>query len=125
MAQTKGVLYGFCEAVAKRSKYGIDWDAVINALLPVIIELINSCFQSPAELAAFADGDRRPLQLAVLRIRANHAARDAGARGPICVFRTGRALMDGILAELDEQAAKMQGQLDVYQAAIDEAAKYH
>lgn len=122
MGSEGGVLQAFCAGVAERQKrFGFDWSQLIVTLLPVVVEMITTCFESAADLQSFAEGKRPLLRLAGLRIRCNQAARQLDVVGPMRVQRAGKALVEDILAELDDQAAKAAGP-DVYQLALAEAA---
>ncbi len=98
-------------------------EVLIPVLLPLVVDLINRCFDSKSDLQAFASGKRSALQLAGLRLRCNQAVRQAGVSGLLRVQRAGSELQQAILAELDSQAARLSdGGVDVWQQAFDEAA---
>lgn len=111
------LLGDFCGGVQKRM--GIGWDTILTTLLPVIIEMLNGCFNKPAELQAFAEGHRTPLQMAGLRIKCRRVAQENGVRGPLRIYVAGESLKEAILAELSDRAGKASG--DVYAQAIAEA----
>ncbi len=116
-----GLLNDFCGAVQGRvRKAGFEWLTLITTLLPVVIELIQTCFNKPSDLQAFAEGKRSPLQLAGLRLRCRRVVQEEGVRGVFRVAAAAAALQDAVLAELDAQAATAAG--TVWQDAIDEAA---
>jgi hypothetical protein len=113
------------ETAAKRpANERAGWiEVLIPVLLPVVVDLINRCFENKSELQAFASGKRTALQLAGLRLRCNQAVRQAGVSGVLRVQRAGSDLQQAILAELDSQATKLtDGDFDVWQQAFDEAA---
>ena len=114
------LLEDFCGAVQERTRrYGFDWSQLIVALLPVVIEMISTCFQGPTELAEFAAGKRRPLQVAGLRNKCRRVVQEQGIRGPFRVSAAASDLQEAILAELSDRAGKASG--DVWQDAFDEA----
>lgn len=121
------LLQNFANAVAKRvpqaARFGTIEDLIV-VLLPVIVELIGKCFDTPADLRSFAEGKRSALQLVGLRIRCNQAARETGLKGALRVSRAGAALADAVLAELSDQSqsAAATGPTDIYTTAFEEAA---
>ncbi len=115
------MLQDFCGAVQGRMKRaGFDWLTLITTLLPVVIELIQSCFKSAADLESFAGGKRSPLQLAGLRLRCRRVVQEQGVRGVFRVAAAAEALQSAVLAELDARASTAAGPT-VWQEAIDEA----
>lgn len=117
-----GVLHDFCGSVQYRmSKAGFEWLTIVSTLLPAIIEMIQQCFNKPADLQSFAEGRRSMLQLAGLRLRCRRVVQEQGIRGVFRVSAAAEALQAAVLAELDDRATKAAGP-DVWQAAIDEAA---
>jgi hypothetical protein len=83
-----GVLEQFTSDVAKATaakrptSERAGWiEVLIPVLLPVVIDLINKCFENKSELQEFASGQRSGLQLAGLRLRCNQAVRQAGVSG--------------------------------------------
>lgn len=115
------LLQGFCEGVKKRlARVGIDWTTLITTLMPVVIELLESCFNSAAELESFAKGRRSWLQMAGLRVKCRRVVQENGVQGIFRVHKAAGELETAILAELDEQASKASG--DVWQQALDEAS---
>lgn len=117
------VLESFSKRVVDRVQ-GEGWiEVVVPIVLPLVVELINRCFDSRDELAVFCGGKRSQLQTAGLRIRCNQAAREAGIRGPMRVQRAGSALVNAVVDEMDAAAGLAgDGGLDVFREAIDEAA---
>lgn len=116
-----GVLESFSANVAERAKKEGWIEVVVPIVLPLVVELINRCFENRNQLAAFCQGQRSQLQLAGLRIRCNQAAREAGVRGVVRVQRAGSAILNAVIAEIDDGHV-MAGDVDLFQAAIDEAA---
>lgn len=117
------MLEGFCRSVEARMKRaGFDWTTLITTLLPVVMQLIQSCFNKASDLQAFAEGRRGPLQLARLRSACKQVVQEQGVRGVFRVAAAASDLQEAILAELGETAAKASG--TVYQDAIDEANRY-
>jgi hypothetical protein len=125
-----GVLEQFTSAVAKATaakrptSERAGWiEVLIPVLLPVVIDLINKCFENKSELQAFAFGQRSALQLAGLRLRCNQTVRQAGVSGILRVQRAASDLQQTILAELDQRASTLaEGEIDVWQQAFEEAA---
>jgi len=100
---------------------GAGWADLIVVLLPVVIEMIQTCFQKSSDLQAFAEGQRKPLQLAGLRNKCRRVVQEQGVRGPFRISAATSDLQAAVLAELDATAQRATGP-DVYQLAIDEAA---
>lgn len=116
------LLQDFCGAVQVRMKRaGFDWLTLVTTLLPVVLELIQSCFNSAADLEAFASGRRTPLQLAGLRLRCRRVVQEQGVRGIFRVAAATDALQTAVLAELDDRAVTAAGP-SIWQEAIDEAS---
>ena len=116
------MLNEFCGAVQVRMrKFGFDWSQLLVTLLPVVVEMISNCFNKSSELQAFAEGDRKPLQLAGLRRRCKEVVQEMGVRGVFRVAAAASDLQRAILDELDDRAGRAAGSGDVYQQAIDEA----
>ena len=118
------MLEEFCSGVQARMKRaGFDFVTLIPVLLPVVIQLIQSCFNKPADLQAFAQGRRGPLQMARLRSACRQVVQEQGIRGVWRVSAAASDLQAAVVAELDEQAAKAAGP-GVYEEAIEEAFRY-
>lgn len=114
------MLREFCAGVqARMSRVGFDWSTLIVTLLPVVIEMLQTCFNKASDLQAFAEGKRKPLQLAGLRRRMKDVVQEQGVRGVFRVAAAAADLQQAILDELDEQAGKATG--DAYQQALEEA----
>jgi hypothetical protein len=117
-----GLLNDFCGAVQGRMrKFGFDWSQLIVVLLPVVVEMISTCFNKASDLEAFATGKRGPLQMAGLRIKCRRVVQEQGVRGIFRVSAAASDLQRAILDELEDRAGKASGP-DLWQAAIDEAA---
>lgn len=117
-----GLLSDFCGAVQGRMKrFGFDWSQLIVALLPVVIEMISTCFNKSSDLEAFAKGKRGPLQLAGLRNKCRRVVQEQGVRGVFRVSAAASDLQEAILDELSERANMAAGP-DLWQQAFDEAA---
>lgn len=115
------LLQSFCQGVKVRmARAGLDWSTLIATLLPVVVELLESCFNSAGELESFAKGQRSPLQLAGLRLKCRRVVKEQGVSGILRIHYAAGDLQDAIIAELDDQAAKAAG--NVWQEALDEAA---
>ena len=115
------MLKDFCEGVQGRMKrFGFDWSTLIVTLLPVVIEMISTCFNKSSDLQAFAEGNRRPLQMAGLRNKCRRVVQEQGIRGPFRVSAAASDLQQAILQELDDRAGRAAGP-DVYQQAFEEA----
>lgn len=112
------MLTEFCSGVQKR--LGSGWSDIIVALLPVVIEMISTCFNKSSELREFAEGQRNGLQLAGLRNKCRRVVQERGVRGPIRVALAAGQLYDAVLEELDATAQRMTGQ-DAYEQAFEEA----
>ena len=116
------MLQDFCAGVQNRMrKVGFDWTTLISTFLPVLIEMIQNCFNKASDLQSFAEGQRRPLQLAGLKNRCRRVVQEQGVRGVFRVAAAANALQDAVLAELDE-AASREASPSIYQDALDEAA---
>ncbi len=116
------MLNEFCSSVQGRmQRLGFDWSQLVITLLPVVIEMISTCFNKSSDLQAFAEGTRRPLQLAGLRRRCKEVVQEMGVRGVFHVAAAAGDLQRAILDELDDQVGRAAGSGDVYQQAIDEA----
>lgn len=116
-----GLLHDFCGAVQGRMKRaGFDWLTLITTLLPVVIEMIQACFNKASDLESFAAGKRSPLQLAGLRLRCRRVVQEQGVRGVFRVAAAADALRDAVLEELDARASSAAG--GIWQQAIDEAS---
>lgn len=117
------MLQEFCQSVQTRvRKVGFDWTTLISALLPVVIEMIANCFNKSADLQAFCEGKRGPLQMAGLRNKCRRVVQEQGVRGVLRVSVAAGALERAILDEIDQRvsvAGNAAG--DLYQAVIDEA----
>ncbi len=111
------MLTEFCGGVQKRM--GSGWSDLITTLLPMVMEMLQSCMNKPADLQRFAEGDRGRLQLAGLGLRCRRVARQNGVRFGR-VDAEADKLRDAVLAELDATAQRAAGP-GVYQDAIDEA----
>ena len=115
------MLKDFCEGVQGRMKrFGFDWTTLIATLLPVVIEMIQSCFNKASDLEAFAGGKRGPLQLAGLRNKCRRVVQEQGVRGIWRVNAATSDLQQAILQELDDRASRAAGP-GVYEQAFDEA----
>ena len=112
------MLAEFCSGVQRRM--GNTWIDLITTFLPVILEMLQSCFNNSAELRAFAEGKRSNLQLAGLRNKCRRVVRERGVRGVWQVARAADALYDATLAELDATAQRATGP-DMYDQAFNEA----
>ena len=116
------MLKDFCENVQGRmKKFGFDWTTLLVTLLPVVIEMIKTCFKNPAELQAFCAGQRSPLQLAGLRIKCRRVVQEQGVHGIFRVAAATSDLQEAVLDELSDRAGRASGP-DVWQQAFDEAA---
>ena len=109
------------QALMKRA--GFDFVTLIPVLLPVVVQLIQGCFNKPADLQAFTEGRRGPLQMARLRSACRQVIQEQGIRGVWRVSAAASDLHAAVIAELDEQAAKAAGP-GVYEEAIEEAFRY-
>jgi hypothetical protein len=112
------MLNEFCAGVQRRM--GSTWTDLLTTFLPVVLEMIQSCFNNAAELRAFAEGKRSNLQLAGLRNKCRRVVRERGVRGIWQVAKMTDALYDATLAELDATSQRATGP-DVYEAAFAEA----
>jgi hypothetical protein len=101
-------------------KVGFDWTSLIVTLLPVVIEMISTCFNKSSDLQAFAEGNRNPLQMAGLRNKCRRVVQEHGVRGPFRIAAAAKSLQQAILQEVDAQAQLAAGP-DVYEAAFQEA----
>jgi hypothetical protein len=113
------MLNEFCAGVQRRM--GSTWTDLLTTFLPVVLEMIQSCFNSSQELADFAEGKRSNLQLAGLRNKCRRVVRERGVRGIWQVAKATDALYDATLAELDATANRAMGTPDVYEQAFNEA----
>jgi hypothetical protein len=113
------MLADFCGGVQRR--LGAGWADLIVLLLPVVLEMIQQCFNSSQELADFAEGKRSNLQLAGLRNKCRRVVRERGIRGIWQVAKATDALYDATLAELDATASRPTGTPDMYEQAFNEA----
>jgi len=118
------MLQDFCQSVQSRVlKVGFDWSTLIVTLLPVVIEMVSNCFNKAADLQAFCEGKRGPLQMAGLRNKCRRVVQEQGVKGVFRVAAAASALERAILDEIDQRvsvAGNMSG--DMYQSVIDEAA---
>jgi len=115
------LLQSFCQGVkARMARAGFDWSTLIATLLPVVVELLENCFNNAGELESFAKGQRSPLQLAGLRLKCRQVVKEQGVSGIIRVAGATAVLQAAVLAELDDQATKAAG--GIWQDALDEAA---
>jgi hypothetical protein len=112
------MLTEFCGAVQKR--LGSGWSDLLTLLLPAVLEMLQNCFPQAADLQRFAEGERRPLQLAGLHQRCRRVAQENGVRGPFRLRDAANQLQAAVLAELDATAQRAAGP-GIYQDAIDEA----
>ena len=119
------MLEQFCGGVQARMKrIGFDWTTLLTTLLPMVVQLIQECFNKAADLQAFAGGRRGPLQMARLRSACRQVVQEQGVRGVFRVSSAASDLQAAILAELDETASKAAGSGSVYDEAIEEAFRY-
>lgn len=117
----RNLLSDFCGSVqARMQRFGFDWSTLLVTLLPVVIEMISNCFNKSSDLAAFASGQRSPLQLAGLRRKCKEVVKEQGVRGIFRVSAAASDLQDAILAELAERANMAAGP-NLWQQAMDEA----
>lgn len=115
------LLQSFCQGVkARMARAGFDWSTLIATLLPVVVELLESCFNNAAELESFAKGKRSQLQLAGLRLKCRRVVKEQGVSGMFRVAGAAAELQAAVLSELDDQATKAAG--NIWQEALDEAA---
>jgi len=126
-----GLLSDFCGAVQGRMKrYGFDISTLLDTLLPMLVEMLEGCFDKSSDLESFASGKRTPKQMVGLRLRCRATVvelKDANGRQAIRgIGRIASATSDlqkAILDELEDRAGKATGP-DIWQQALDEAAAF-
>jgi hypothetical protein len=100
-------------------RMGFDW---VTIIMPIVMNLIQSCLENRNKLAGFVEGRRAPLQVASLRANCRRAARAAGV-GLVRSLSVGDEIAAAILAECDSVARDgLMGSdgTDPYQAVLDE-----
>lgn len=114
----------FCQGVKTRmDRAGFSWSTLVVTLLPVVIDVIQNCFNKPSDLQAFAEGRRGPLQMAGLRNRCRRIVQEQGVRGWVRVSNAAADLQEAIIDELNQVAANAATASGpgIWQDAFDEA----